>query len=412
LFEAFYLNPKWNVGFLSIFPQSMIAFRKFFFLLLFILFTGSLHAQTDTCGLRITLITCAPGEELYSIFGHSAIRVTDSAAGTDYIFNYGTFEFSPEFYKLFIQGKLLYYLSIEPFSDFVANYQWESRSIIEQELLLSCSEKLELYAALQTNALPQNKFYRYDFLFDNCSTRLRDIIAQNTDTTVVFKNMLPDRTPTFRNLIHTYLNRGGQYWSRLGIDMLLGVKLDRKVTNEEAMFLPDYLKLGFDNAFVNKLPLVSPAQDVLVMPSPLNDDSLFRPSLVFALLLLTTVVLKYLTTKWSAIAVSIIDFIVFFGTGLAGILMLFMWFGTDHTVCQNNYNLLWALPTHAIAAFFVHKRNSLSKIYFGITFLYTLLVLLSWFFLPQQMNHAIIPLMLFILFRSWYISKRRPYVTT
>jgi hypothetical protein len=294
------------------------------------------------------------------------------------------------FINFLYRGKLLYYVSIESFPDFVANYQWESRSIIEQELLLSCSEKIKLYEALQTNALPENKFYRYDFLFDNCSTRLRDIVSQNTDTTVVFKNMLPEQRPTFRNLIHTYLNRGGQYWSRLGIDMLLGVKLDRKVTNEEAMFLPDYLKLGFDSAFISGEHLVTPAQEVLTMPSPLNDESLFRPSLVFAVLLLATVVLKYLTTKWSAIAVSIIDFFVFFITGLAGLLMLFMWFGTDHTVCQNNYNLLWALPTHAIAAFFVHKRNSFSRKYIlELLFYIHCLVLLSWFFLPQQMNHAI-----------------------
>ncbi|MBA2329524.1 MAG: DUF4105 domain-containing protein [Flavisolibacter sp.] len=390
----------------------MKALRYFFFLLLLLKFSGITYAQNDTCGLRITLITCAPGEELYSIFGHSALRVTDGTAGTDLIFNYGTFEFSPEFYKLFIRGKLLYYVSIESFPDFVANYQWESRSIIEQELILSCSEKEKLYDALRTNALPENKFYRYDFLFDNCSTRLRDIVAQNTDTTVVFENMLPEQTPTFRHLIHTYLNRGGQYWSRLGIDMLLGIKLDRKVSTEEAMFLPDYLKLGFDNAYVSKNPLVTPAQDVLVMPSPLDEEQLFRPSLVFALLLLVTVVLKYVTTRWSAIAVSIIDFFVFFITGLSGMLMLFMWFGTDHIVCQNNYNLLWALPTHAIAAFFVHKRNNFSKLYFGLSFWYTLLVLVSWFFLPQQMNHAIVPLLLLILFRSWYISKRRIHVTT
>jgi hypothetical protein len=224
--------------------------------------------------------------------------------------------------------------------------------------------------------------------------------------------MLPEQTPTFRNLIHTYLNRGGQFWSRLGIDMLLGIKLDRKVSTEEAMFLPDYLKLGFDNAYVSKNPLVTPAQDVLVMPSPLDEEQLFRPSLVFALLLLVTVVLKYVTTRWSVIAVSIIDFFVFFITGLSGMLMLFMWFGTDHIVCQNNYNLLWALPTHAIAAFFVHKRNNFSKLYFGLSFWYTLLVLVSWFFLPQQMNHAIVPLLLLILFRSWYISKRRIHVAT
>ncbi|HWJ28198.1 MAG TPA: DUF4105 domain-containing protein, partial [Flavisolibacter sp.] len=150
----------------------------------------------DSCDLRITLLTCAPGSELYSTFGHTALRVQDEHAGLDLVFNYGTFVFDDDFYMKFIRGKLLYSLSVENFDDFIYEYKLESRSVQEQVLQLSCQEKQQLFHALQVNARPENRDYKYDFLFDNCTTRARDIVARNTAQPVVYKNILPDKTPT------------------------------------------------------------------------------------------------------------------------------------------------------------------------------------------------------------------------
>jgi hypothetical protein len=383
--------------------------KSIFFLLLFAFCLLPSAFSQDSCSLRITLLTCTPGEELYSTFGHTAIRVQDKTAGTDLIYNYGTFEFGPDFYSKFIRGKLLYSLSVEDFPDFLYTYQIESRSIAEQVLQLSCEEKQKLYTALQINALEENRRYHYDFLFDNCTTRARDIVARNTNTPVIFKNILPKERPTFRNLIHSYLNKGNEYWSKLGIDILLGVKLDKKVSNQQAMFLPDWLLKGFDSAIVNSHPLVTPRQPVLEMPSLLSKASFLTPGIVFWLLFIAIASLSFIKSKWARTMLGIFDFLFFFILGLAGLLLLFMWFGTDHTVCRDNFNLLWALPTHVAMAFLVHKNSGWIKIYFTVVFWINITLALAWFFLPQQLNNALIPLLLLIIYRSWTLSKQKVY---
>jgi hypothetical protein len=383
--------------------------KKLFPLLFFTFCFFHFASAQDSCSLRLSLLTCAPGEELYSTFGHTALRVKDEVRGADYIFNYGTFEFGPDFYTKFIRGKLLYFLSVEDFNDFIYEYRLQSRSIREQVLQLSCDEKQKLYLALQTNAQEQNRYYKYDFLFDNCTTRAGDIVLRNSGSPVVFKNILPKEHPTFRNLIHSYLNAGHQYWSKLGIDILLGAKLDRKVTNREAMFLPDYLLKGFDSASLNAHSLVTPPQTILEMPSPLKNKSFFTPAVIFCLLLIFVVGVSFSHSTLASTILSIFDFLFFFALGLAGILLLFMWFGTDHKVCQNNYNLLWALPTNVLMAFFVHSKNQWVKKYFSIVFWLSLLLVLTWFFLPQQMNNALLPMVGLIVYRSWQLSKTKLY---
>lgn len=377
--------------------------------LFFTFFIVHFSFAQDSCNLRISLLTCAPGEELYSTFGHTALRVQDAKGRTDLVFNYGTFEFGPDFYMQFIRGKLLYFLSVEDFNDFMYEYKIESRSVQEQVLQLSCDEKQKLYAALQINAQEQNRYYKYDFLFDNCTTRAGDIVEKNTNTPVTFKNILPRQAPTFRDLIHSYLNAGHEYWSKLGIDILLGAKLDRKVTNHEAMFLPDYLLKGFDSAIVNIHPLVTPPQTILQLPSPLKGQSFFTPGLVFTLLLVIILVLSFLQGKWARAVIAVFDFLLFFILGLAGVLLLFMWFGTDHRVCQDNYNLFWALPTNVVLAFFVGTKKTWVKNYFNVIFWLTVVLALAWFFLPQQMNNALIPIVLLIIHRSWHFSKIKLY---
>jgi hypothetical protein len=368
-------------------------------------------APLKNCALRITLLTCAPGEELYSTFGHTAIRVQDSLAGVDAVYNYGTFEFAPDFYSKFIRGKLLYSLSVEAFPDFLYTYQVESRSVVEQELQLSCAEKQKLYSALQINALEENRNYRYDFLFDNCTTRARDIVAANTEVPVHFHNILPAEVPSFRNLIHSYLDRGHEPWSKLGIDILLGAKLDRKVTNLQSMFLPDYLLKGFDSAQLKSKSLVSAAAPVLTMPSTLTASGIFTPGVCFTLLLLAIAILSLVRSKRPAQVLTIFDFLFFFILGLTGLLLLFMWFGTDHTVTSNNYNLAWALPTHVVMAFFVGKKRSWVLSYFKAVFWLTIALIITWFFLPQQMNPSLLPIALLIAWRSWNLAKIPLYGT-
>ncbi|RYG03456.1 MAG: DUF4105 domain-containing protein [Chitinophagaceae bacterium] len=137
--------------------------------------------QVNPCNLRVSILTCGPGEDLYSIFGHSAIRIMDASNGMDIVYNYGTMEFDDfSFYVKFTRGQMLYYLSYTDMNSFLYEYQVTKRSVTEQELRLTCEDKIRLFGALKLNATDENKYYNYSFLYDNCSTRIRDIISNKS----------------------------------------------------------------------------------------------------------------------------------------------------------------------------------------------------------------------------------------
>ncbi|MBL7699681.1 MAG: DUF4105 domain-containing protein [Chitinophagaceae bacterium] len=356
----------------------------------------SVFSQNDSCSLKISLLTCGPGEDLYSIWGHTAIRVKVKNSGADIIFNYGTFDFEdPDFYKKFTLGKLLYYVSAEDFQQFMYEYQMENRSVIEQDLNLSCEEQQRLFDALRTNAQEENKYYQYEFLFDNCSTRPRDIITKNNDDSVRFKRIIPLDAPTFRNMIHVNLDQSKQYWSKFGIDLVLASRIDRKVKNEEAMFLPDYLMKGFDSAVANNKGLVLNKRVILQnVPVEVQSKSILTPLFTTLGLLAIGILITFGRYSWSKKAADIFDVGYFLLLGLMGCFMLFMWFGTDHELCRDNYNILWAFPPHLVMSFFVLKKTRFTRIYFAVTAAIALLVVVSWKLLPQELNIAFLPLIL------------------
>ncbi|MFL5788861.1 MAG: DUF4105 domain-containing protein [Flavisolibacter sp.] len=377
--------------------------RLFLFCICIFIFLFS--RSQDSCNLQISLLTCGPGEELYSTFGHTAIRVHELSSGNDYVFNYGTFEFGPDFYTKFMNGSLLYFLSVEDFNSFLQEYQMESRTVQEQILQMNCKEKIRLLNELKLNAQPQNRYYRYDFLYDNCTTRAKNMIIKNADTSVAFKNILPPAIPTFRQLIHLYLNAKKEYWSKLGIDILLGANIDKKVTNEQAMFLPDYLLNGFNQAKEGKHALVSKASTILAMPVVASTSPLFSPIVIFTIILFIIILLSGLRTQWTERILTIFDLIFFCLLGTAGILILLMWIGRVDTVCRNNFNILWALPTNFLIVFIAYKKSHWINLYFRIVFGISILLLITWFFLPQQMNNALLPVVMLTVLRSWKYSK-------
>jgi len=381
--------------------------QRLFLTLLTIHYSLFTFSQTDSCDLRISLLTCSPGTELYSTFGHSALRVVDKSTGTDIIYNYGVFDFNdPDFYAKFVRGKLLYYLDQENFIDFLYNYSADNRSVSEQLLQLTCSEKKEMQQFLFTNLRPENRSYKYDFLFDNCTTRLRDLVMKKSGKKYLTTDILSNQPTSFRNHIHYYLNMNRMHWSKLGIDLLLGAKLDRLMTADEAMFLPDYLEKGFDSSSNAGTPLVQ-QKIALYLKKDTGDmdgNPLTTPAFIFSFILGAIAVLSFLSFRGSVTLLALSDFLLFMVTGLLGVLLIFMWTGTDHQICANNYNLLWALPTHLIAAFLTRKQTPFAKNYFRFTALLSALLVLAWFFLPQELNPAIIPVVLLLGWRAWRIS--------
>lgn len=381
------------------------------YLLVFILFFPlTIFAQNDSCRIRVSLLTCSPGEELYSTFGHSALRVTDSVTHRDIIYNYGTFNFDePGFYMKFIRGKLLYYLSTDTYESFIYEYQQENRGITEQVLNLTCSEKYNIIMLLQANEMATNRFYKYDFLFDNCTTRLRDLIEKAADKSVHFGNVLPSKK-TFRDLIYEYLDKNDKQWDKLGIDILLGSPTDAVMTTRQAMFLPDYLMKTFDSTTIDSRKLVEKKNIILNQNiSEAGYSFITNPIFIFTSFFVLIALLSFSKNTLIKRFFISLDGFLFFMTGVLGFLLLFMWFGTDHLMCKSNYNLLWAWPTNAIAAFYIHSKKKKAKLYFRIYSFFNLVVLADWFFLPQHMNPSLIPIIALLIYRGFLYTSAEKY---
>jgi len=369
------------------------------FIVLLLLLSSLYSTAQDSSRLRISLLTCSPGDELYSLFGHSALRVIDSNSVTDHVYNYGTFNFDDKnFYLKFVRGKLLYYMSIEEFEDFKWLYQSTNRGMTEQVLDLSGEEKKMLKEFLVENLKEENKYYQYDFFFDNCTTRLRDLIVKYKHPTPVLPAVRPANM-RFRQAIHEYLDKGNQQWSKLGIDILLGAKTDRVMTAAEQQFLPDNLMMALDSNRNGKL--VKSSESLYIVREPVSNKNPFTPLLFFSLLLAFFVLMHFSIGKKLPLLMAGFDGMLFFLTGLLGFILIFMWVGTDHSMTKNNYNLLWALPTHLFASFFIGSKKRWVKKYFSFTFFAGALLLIAWAFLPQQLNTALVPFVLLIMFRAW-----------
>ena len=304
---------------------------------------------------QISVITCGPGTDLYATFGHSAFRVWDPVQGIDWVYNYGTFDFNtPNFYLKFARGKLLYALSRQAFPNFLYTYQLEQRWVREQLLDLSPAEQEELFAFLEQNNRPENRYYHYDFLFENCATKIPEVLRRVLGDPLVFEPGHLKEPHTFRELIQQNLDRNT--WSSLGIDLALGAVIDREARPKEYMFLPHYVRLQMDDSRLGSAPLVQRERVILELPE-LRPESYFTATPLFWLLLLLafTVALTAIDfrhgwrSRW-------LDTFLFAGTGLAGLFMFFLWFLTDHSSTAWNANLLWALPTNAIMAVYLLRK--------------------------------------------------------
>jgi hypothetical protein len=342
-------------------------------LLLFV--AQSALCQTDTGShLRVSLLTVSTGDEIYASFGHTGIRVVDSNAGTDIVYNWGTFDgFQEDFELKFMRGKLLYYASSESFQHFYQTYVQEQRGVEEQEILLNDRQKQQIQAFVKDNIREENRYYKYDFLYDNCATRLRDVFPKTFGPAFHFGQALPAESRiTFREIINHYLAH--LHWERFGINLLLGSGVDKVMSNEDAMFLPDYLRDGLSGATVNGARVST--QPVRILPpapsSPLPTDGPLILTLIIAALVILGSIIPgiQIIGQISSNALLIV-------TGLLGCLIVFMWLGTDHQACRNNWNILWALPTNLIIPFVKTRKRSryalLAMVLIGVSLLLHLL---------------------------------------
>ena len=367
------------------------------------------NSQSLSGYAEISMITCNPGTELYSVFGHSAIRVFDPEKGIDWVYNYGTFNFNePGFYVKFIRGYLNYQLSVYHMNDMMNEYIYENRSVYEQVLNLSQSEKEEIFQFLEFNRLPENKYYLYDFFFDNCATRIRDVFEKELKTKLQF-----DKTNyhalTFREMLRPYLEP--HPWSKFGINLVLGAIADRPATIEECMFLPDYMKVEFGHASMvsgqTKNKFVKSEKTLFEQKTVENNNPFYlTPGFVFSMILLIVLVFTYFEMRGQT-RYKIIDFVIFLFIGFIGFILFFLWFFTDHTAVVKNWNLMWAVPTHLVLAFWVFKKSKSAflKYYFLATGLLAFSVIPFWLVIPQRFELAYIPLILIVFLRSYQMFR-------
>ncbi|KWW29067.1 MAG: hypothetical protein AUK63_1623 [bacterium P3] len=345
-------------------------------------------------GAVVSLLTCGEGGEVETFFGHSAIRVRDTANGIDYVYNYGTYDFNqPHFYWSFARGNLNYCLSRDSYRHFMQCYRAERRAVYEQRLMLDGRERENLFILLETNYEPEYRYYRYDFFRDNCATRPRDVIDAALGRRSIRYNE-PVQRITYRDVV--YGATAGHLWWRFALDLVLGMPTDHVCNARELMFAPFHLmQLAGSATLDDGQPLSSPATELL--PGEQTATSCPVSPLAAGWGLFVVIVVLSMTGSRRGWSLRWIDCILY-GTGfLVSLLLIFLWFGTSHHYTNWNLNLLWASPLWLY--FLIRGRQSARWMTVVQMTMLAAAMVLTLIGVPQQINSAVVPLSLTLFVR-------------
>ena len=317
--------------------------------------TVGAQSMTNPDRIQISLLTCSPGKEVWAQYGHTAIRYYDKESGEDLAINYGIFSLDQTYFiPRFVLGMTDYRMGVQPMDMFLAQYSYEGRGVIEQVLNLSAEDKEVIYKALQENMKPENVVYRYNYFFDNCTTRARDMLVNHLHGKVVYPPAEEDAT--FRSMIHKWNDK--YEWSQFGEDLLLGVNADRKTTKSEQQFLPENLRSDFDKAKYNGKPLVKETNVLLdaetEVAEPVFPLSPLSVALIFAVISLVMMLFSYRRQQvyWAW------DLALMLTSGLMGIIFFVMIF-SQHPCVSLNFILLFFNP---LPLFFLYSTIKKKKI--------------------------------------------------
>ena len=370
--------------------------------------TISSYAQEaiPTDSIRVSLLTCGAGSEIYSLFGHTAIRYEQPARGIDVVFNYGIFNFgAPNFILRFTLGETDYLLGVEEYDHFVRSYQRMERNVWEQKLNLSKEEKMRLFAQLGENYRPENREYRYNFFFDNCATRPRDQIEKAISRQLVYADDMQAKVQSmsFRKMIHQYTNN--HLWARFGIDLCLGSEADKPITRREMMFVPFYLMDAFAHATLStgeqaSVPLVEESKQLVTI----DKEEASRGVTPMQVSLLIFITISALTIYGLRKQKSLwgIDLFLFATAGIAGCILAFLVLFSQHPTVSPNYLLFVFHPLHLFCLPWTLRKIAKKErsIYLSANIVILTLFILLWAFLPQEINIAVLPLVLCLWIRS------------
>ncbi|GAB6009024.1 lipoprotein N-acyltransferase Lnb domain-containing protein [Dysgonomonas reticulitermitis] len=385
--------------------------RKGFIFLLFIISFVQLNAQRYSYSqivlsdsAQISLLTNTPWDgAVYALFGHTAIRINDPENNIDMVFNYGIFNMSKEnFIFLFVKGETDHMVAVIDFHYYVEEYEERGVGVIEQVYNLTRKEKQEIFDALVINSLPENRVCRYNYFYDNCSTRPRDIIEKYINGKIEYTPT--NKRQTYRDLVHECVDI--QPWTKFGIDLVIGADADKIITDRQKDFLPHYLMNAYVGAIIKsdstERRLLLESRSILQGISPAYIE--FNEPLYMGIALLVfTIALSLLVyiKKWYTLGKTY-DTLLFLVAGAGGCIIFFLMFFSEHPCTNPNWNIIWLNPLQLLVAllFFVKPLTKCLSYYHFINFVALLLFLLAWCLIPQQLEIAFIPYILSICLRS------------
>lgn len=383
-------------------------FKKSILIAFFLTFSYSYAQQFQfSDDVSISVLTCETGDDLYSQFGHSAFRIKDHQnKGLDIVFNYGVFDFSaPNFYLNFVKGKLYYKLGRSWYPDFIAQYQFEKRSVYEQKLNLTTIQKKKVISFLQHNAKPENATYQYTFFYNNCATKIRDVLEDVLPSQIKFDESYLTTQYTFRGLINKNIPHNS--WANTGINIALGSIIDQPATAREHQFLPSYIQSSFDNATINNIPLVESTKTVLNYSKSNSKALIFwSPYLMFTALALLILIITFYDYKRGT-RNKFLDFTIHFTTGLIGCIILLMWLATYHLETKNNFNIMWAFAPNLIIGFILLRKSSKKWIvkYYELLLILLSSVFIFWMLNVEVFSRSLIPLLIALMIRYLYVKR-------
>ncbi len=370
--------------------------KKTILFLLLAVMSSALRAEG-----KFSLLTCTPGEKIYELFGHTAIRYVEGDS-IDLVFNYGMFNFnSPDFIYRFVKGETDYELGIDVYRSFEYSYRRRGSAVYEQKLNLTPDETIMLLHSLLENYKPENRVYRYNYFYDNCTTRAKDMIEKAISGTVEFEPV--EGRKTYRSIVHQYT--AGHPWSELGIDLCIGSQADKPIDTDAMMFAPFYLLDGLKTAGITRddgseESLIS-GTEMIVSPARVDNGAVSWPHpllcawVMFAIALVAGFFLR--RKSW------IVDSILFLMAGACGCVLAFLVLFSVHPAVSPNYLLFVFHPLHLFLGVPMTVYCGLKKTrpyyhYFNASLIGLFLIL--WLFLPQEFNKVVFPLALLLLLRS------------
>jgi hypothetical protein len=347
------------------------------------------------------LLTCGPGTETYSIYGHSALRIVIPEKHSDTVYNWGVFDFStPNFVWKFAKGRLDYLLIDESLHGFLQEYFLDHRYVYSQKINIDQVETRKLVSLINENLKPENIKYRYDFFYDDCSTRIRDLLEKSIGQKLIYPPAETGKIPTFRDMVGKYQH--SYPWYKFGVDLIMGSTSDKKAVFRDRMFLPIDMKDELSKSVIQKsekrIPLLQNPEVLLDFDAPVIRQKFFTsPPFVFTIVIALILIMAGLIKSRKIIR--IVDIVIYSVFSALSILMIFFNFFTDHQQMKWNLNIIWLNP-FIIICLFMLILNKTGTLWFRILFYISASFIVFQYILPQDFNIGSVLLAIMLLIRS------------